>query len=277
MDRMKKLLNEYLELFDGTLETLKKRKTPVLDERLLIVHRDNHIEYYTKKKDHASNEWKKRYLRKEDFWIARAIAQGDYEKELETKVAGIRELMTMLRDTYPDNGIEDVYLSIRPDRRALVDPVIPIRKQKLNEWMGKKGAEKGFLEGKPVFLTDNNEKVRSKSEMIIANLLYKEKIPYQYERQLILNNGREVYPDFSFYDPDNGEVTYWEHFGMMDNSDYQNNALKKINDYAADGIVAGVNLITSFENREEPLNIPLIKEIINQKLGHLKGWGSRKD
>ena len=272
MDKMKKMLTECLETYEKALNQLKNRKTKAYAETLVICGRNRYVEYYVNKKNTKNRQFERTYLRKDQIDLARAIAQGDYEKKLKMKLGEYIRLIEALNDHYPDNGIEDVYLSMNPKRRALVDPVIPIRKERLKEWMEVSFPKKGFFQEEAMFLTENHEQVRSKSEMIIANLLNKENIPYQYERRLVLNNGREFYPDFSFFDPDKGEAVYWEHFGMMDNSDYQRAALRKINEYAASGIVAGVNLITSFENKDVPLNIPLIKKIIDQKLGHLKGW-----
>lgn len=135
MDRMKRILNEYLNFYESALGTLEKRKTPMFKERLLIQPRHHHVEYYTKKKDPSTHEFKRTYLRKEQIWLAKAIAQGDYEKELKKKLAVMIDLMSALNEHYPDNGIEDVYFALRPGRQALVDPILPIRKQKLEEWM----------------------------------------------------------------------------------------------------------------------------------------------
>ena len=55
-------------------------------------------------------------------------------------------------------------------------------------------------------------KVRSKSEVIIANLLYTNHIPYRYEAALALNE-LTVYPDFTILHPTTQQFFYWEHFG----------------------------------------------------------------
>ena len=62
-------------------------------------------------------------------------------------------------------------------------------------------------------------KVRSKSEVIIANLLYTNHIPYRYEAALALNE-LTVYPDFTILHPTTQQFFYWEHFGMMDKNNY---------------------------------------------------------
>jgi hypothetical protein len=72
---------------------------------------------------------------------------------------------------------------------------------------------------------------RSKSEVLIAELLYKAGIPFYYESRLVLYDewGEKhfYYPDFTIALPD-GRVVYWEHFGRMDSSDYREKNYKKL-------------------------------------------------
>ena len=51
------------------------------------------------------------------------------------------------------------------------------------------------------------EKVRSKSEVNIANMLHEKGIPYRYEEELQLRNGKIVSPDFTIF-VKNGESVY---------------------------------------------------------------------
>jgi len=62
--------------------------------------------------------------------------------------------------------------------------------------------------------------VRSKSEVIIANLLFHDEIPFEYETPLYAPDGSMYLPDFtvSF----RGEKYYWEHVGMLHDSAYKN-------------------------------------------------------
>lgn len=66
--------------------------------------------------------------------------------------------------------------------------------------------------------TEKGHMVRSKSELVIANLLYREGITYDYEQLL---DGEKVlgrlHPDFSFADAA-GDRVIWEHLGMMDDA-----------------------------------------------------------
>lgn len=67
--------------------------------------------------------------------------------------------------------------------------------------------------------------VRSKSEVIIANLLHEEEIPFQYEVPLYAEDGTMYLPDFTV--TFKGETYYWEHVGMLDVPSYKAHWEKK--------------------------------------------------
>jgi len=62
--------------------------------------------------------------------------------------------------------------------------------------------------------------VRSKSEVIIANLLHERGIPFRYEVPLYAPDGTFYIPDFTI--TWKGEEWYWEHLGMLDKVEYRN-------------------------------------------------------
>ena len=67
--------------------------------------------------------------------------------------------------------------------------------------------------------TLSGDMVRSKSEVIIANILYESGIPFTYERLLRAPDGTRRAPDFTIeWD---GRVYYWEHLGLLDKDDYR--------------------------------------------------------
>ena len=64
--------------------------------------------------------------------------------------------------------------------------------------------------------TTRGELVRSKSEVIIANLLHARNIDYEYEQQLIIERvPQDKFPDFTIEDNDTGVRYVWEHLGML--------------------------------------------------------------
>ncbi|UXN05111.1 AAA family ATPase [Bartonella sp. HY406] len=64
----------------------------------------------------------------------------------------------------------------------------------------------------------SGDMVRSKSEVIIANLLHQAGIPFTYEEQLIAGDGTSYLPDFTL--TIRGDKFYWEHWGMMNDEAY---------------------------------------------------------
>lgn len=90
--------------------------------------------------------------------------------------------------------------------------------------------------------------VRSKSELVIANMLYQLGIPYEYERLLDgdVARGRR-WPDFSFVDP-GGSLILWEHLGMLSRPDYRDGWKKKQAWYEQNGYLLDQNLFITAED-----------------------------
>ena len=75
-----------------------------------------------------------------------------------------------------------------------------------------------------------------------------------------------TYPDFTILNTENRQEIYWEHLGMMDDPNYVDMAIKKINTYEQNGILLGKNLILTYETKKNPLNSKTIKLIIQHYL-----------
>lgn len=91
--------------------------------------------------------------------------------------------------------------------------------------------------------TEKGHLVRSKSELVIANMLFQSSIDYDYERVLEgeAEAGR-LRPDFSFVTPD-GDLIVWEHLGMLHREDYRRGWEWKLRWYEANGFALGRNLL----------------------------------
>ena len=108
-------------------------------------------------------------------------------------------------------------------------------------------------------------RVRSKSEIIIANMLKTLNIPYKYECPLKIGNIL-LYPDFTILDVKGRRERYLEHFGMMGDLDYVNNMMLKISTYEKNNIFIGDKLICTFESAKRPLNISTLKNKLSMLL-----------
>ena len=81
-----------------------------------------------------------------------------------------------------------------------------------------------------IYKTVDGNQVRSKSEVIICDLLAKSGLRYEYERLLEYEPGKVINPDFTIF-LDNGRMLYWEHIGMIGNEKYSEDWSKKMDIY----------------------------------------------
>lgn len=98
-------------------------------------------------------------------------------------------------------GINSSLFSFRP---------VPEEMHGMREW---------YEEGK-IHQTLADYMVRSKSEVIIANMLFERDIPFRYEVPLFAPDGTFYLPDFTI--TWRGEEWYWEHLGLLDRDEYRN-------------------------------------------------------
>lgn len=112
------------------------------------------------------------------------------------------------------------------------------------------------------YASNNGVKVRSKSEQAIANRLEARGIAYRAEPAIQLGS-KTIYPDFVILNS-GGEVVIWEHFGLMNDSEYRQNAQAKLDLYRSHGFVQHKNLICTYE--EDIKNSNDIDQIIERFL-----------
>lgn len=70
-----------------------------------------------------------------------------------------------------------------------------------------------------IYKANDGTQVRSKSEVIISNLLSAAGIKYEYEKKLYYSKDKWIEPDFTIELP-NGKELYWEHIGMLGREEY---------------------------------------------------------
>ena len=134
----------------------------------------------------------------------------------------------------------------------------------LEEWKAKEYKGLGFREDMPLILTEKGERVRSKSEKIIADYFYHNGIEYKYECPVYLKGKGFAYPDFTLLSEIIREEIYYEHFGMMDDPAYARKAVKKILDYEESGIYLGERLIATFETNQTVLGTKQLEQLVKK-------------
>ena len=131
----------------------------------------------------------------------------------------------------------------------------------IRDWRKKKDSQNNAFREKLVHKTKSGIKVRSKSEILIADTLYDLGIEFKYEVRLKFMR-ETVYPDFEILHPKTYKLIWWEHLGMIDDPEYICKNMEKIIEYGRVGVFPGKTLIITYETKEKPLTY----EMINQRL-----------
>ncbi len=213
------------------------------------------------------NQKKGIYIEKKNKKLIPALAQKDYEqrllKEIEKQIHHINFMIKHLSSS----SLSDIYSSLPEQRKELVKPYFISDEEYAKKWTDIKYEGKSFSDEPPFYITENGEKVRSKTEKILADKLLLMNIPYRYECPIKLKGYGVVYPDFTLLNISTREEIYLEHLGMMDNPQYSQKAIQKLHTYGRNGIYPGKNLILTFETTQTPLDIRWVEKMIKEMAG----------
>ena len=222
---------------------------------LICAKNDERYKWYLKENG------KQKYLPKKKRALAEALAEKKYYIYWLEELKNELDIYKYYLKKYPDNKrTTDSLLLHKGWGELLKNRFIPT-KLELQKWQNEEYISCTKHKENLVFLGTQGKKLRSKSEVIIDMLLYKYQIPFHYEERLILN-GIEIYPDFTIRHPLTGKTMYWEHFGLMDDEVYRKNVYQEMKTYCENGIIPSINLITTYETNDHPLNIEYIESII---------------
>ncbi len=243
-------------------ELVNSRLAKAPDGTLKISSSNKCIQY----KYRTETERKWTYLKKEYNALAYKLAQKAYDQKIEKLVdRRLRQLHSLCVE-YSEDEIEKIYNNLHMERKKLVKAVEIPWEQRIAEWKSIPYVGKSFDAGAPEIYTKKGERVRSKSEKILADTFYELGIEYKYECPLKLKGGMVVYPDFTFLRKRDCKEVYWEHDGRMDDPGYSEKAIRKLNSYLASGIGPDDNLVVSFESSKVVLDDRIIRVLIDRYL-----------
>lgn len=220
-----------------------------------------HYRYYYK-----SPEGKEVYLPESQVKAAQKIIQREYDEK--AQAAAEKEICLLQRYlSFSEAGsVNSVYEKMPEGKRRLVTSAFPTAEECLKKWYEIPDSQLTAYEIPGNNYTRRGEHVRSKSEVFIADALDAAGIPYRYEARLDLPSG-PVYPDFTVLDLQRRKVFYWEHLGMMGDSDYLKDAFRKVNNYKEAGIYPGTKLIVTWETSRAPFGTRDAQKAIEEYFG----------
>ena len=269
-------IEKRLAELQNLLFTKKKSYEKAPQGRIRISQNGGHPEYYLVTE---RGSLRGKYLPHSQKTLARQLAQKDYDARLiKLLQKEISALQNYMKQTSNGRAIPELYDSLCPARRSLITPAILTNEQYAARWQDISWTGRPFASDAPYICTARGERVRSKSEVIIADTLFRYNIPYRYEFPITLKRSNSddirrdfgssitLYPDFLCLNTRTRTEFYWEHFGLMDSTEYSNNAAGKLRLYTENGILAGRNLIITMETQTEPPSIKALEKLIEEFL-----------
>ncbi len=261
MNGLRELLLQEQKRLQSIIANISKSKAAIPEGRLRISVDHGVTRFYQCIDDRYGE-----YIPREKIQLPRQLAQKAYnETVLKTAETRVKRITRCLKD-YSDDEIEQLFTSLHPERQKLITPVEPTFRQLQEQWYSEPYVGKAFKEGLPVIYSEKGERVRSKSEKILADFFYRNNILYKYEKPLNLSGYGIIYPDFTFLSKKLRREIYWEHEGRMDKPEYAIKAVKKINRYQLNGIMPGERLILTFETEQDVLNSKIVSNLVDRYL-----------
>lgn len=145
------------------------------------------------------------------------------------------------------------------DLETLTDNLIEYRCEEHKEWANA-DYPKNTLEYRGLHLTSFGLRVRSRGEIVIAEVAHALGIPFRYDQLITLDDGSTIFPDFTFEDSFYEEF-YIEYCGMMDYPDYVRRHLIKRAHYERSGINEWNN-IRYIYSKDDSLNATEVRHIL---------------
>ena len=216
-----------------------------------------------KSKWYVSDGHTKTYIPKKDRKKAQNLAYKKYLELCLSELYAKKRALEQFYVTYSKIKPASMLLEKSVEMRKLVHPFITSFSEKAKEWMSASYIKNTKNPENLIHKSISGNILRSKSETLIDMCLFNANIPYRYECQLILEKSI-IYPDFTILNAKTGRIVYWEHFGCMDNPEYAMKACEKIKTYVSNGIIPGVDLIITFETKDNPLTAEKVMNIVNE-------------
>lgn len=205
------------------------------------------------------------YLKKDQRTIAEELAQKDYILQVLKAAKNEQEKLLKLLKSDSVGAPERIYDHLSEERKALIAPIRLSDEEFVRKWSEQEYQTKGIPDGLPVFQTERGEMVRSKSEMIIADMMYHMGIPYRYEYPIYLS-GETIHPDFTVLNRKERKEYYLEHLGRLDDPQYCADFVWRLFLYEENRIFPGENLLFTFESDKQPLRPQLVRRLLEKYL-----------
>lgn len=246
---------------NNLIAILEKNLQGVPEGKLRVSNNKGIPRYYWIK---SSTDTRGKYIAQKDRELIEKLAQKDYMRKIYQQAKIELDDIEKFLELHNGTELEEVYSGLNQYRKELITPLVVSDERYAQMWEQEMYNVNPYYPEEKVYATQKDELVRSKSEVMLADMYYELGIPYRYEAELCLQNGKKKYPDFTLLNISNREVIYHEHLGLMDDEQYRKTNLMKLDEYRRNGIYLGKNLIITYEAEGCYLNIREIKKMCRE-------------
>ena len=236
---------------------------------VFVQHSHTREQYYLKD---SPSDRHGRYLRKSESALAKALIQKDYDQRFLKEAERIyHQLQSLSKKGWETSAsfmyetLGRIYGSLSGPRQKLVTPYVLPEDLFVKAWIEEPYEKMAFHPEDPEIFTERGQRVRSKSEKMIADKHDQLGIPFKYECPTHLKGLGRVFTDFQALDVRERVVVYEEHFGLMNDPVYCLQAIKKIACYQRSGLIAGDRFLFTMEGGRYTLDLRDVERALSER------------
>ncbi|MDO4545975.1 MAG: hypothetical protein Q4C25_07440, partial [Bacillota bacterium] len=256
-------LNTLLQEYQTQLKEQQKELKAMPPGHLTVRMRENRVNYIQILPPfQPDGQYRVKGITKDER-LVKQLARKKY-LELSTKQLTIAtSKLERFLENYQEPLPQDVLRQLPKSYRQLPEEWLFPEKSADDKWVTEEYPRNTDREHEKIHITGRGLRVRSKSELIIAEKLDAYNLPYRYE-QLIGYENYVFSPDFII--KARRRLFYWEHCGMMADPRYRKRNKWKLTMYEKMGIVPWKNLIVTYDTEDGGIHSAIIEAEIRNKL-----------
>ncbi|MBR6700794.1 MAG: hypothetical protein IKL72_03595 [Firmicutes bacterium] len=262
MERYRKILQE-------DMEEVKLLSTDGITTKVI----KNELYFYKREYDPKTNKRKYRCLGNvkslDEAYICEILRRDHLNERIKVNKKNL-ELLTKIVPLLKKEGYGKIYSRVSKAAKfsyaTKQDHSIERYKGREVEaliWLSKNNDTVTFRNDELLHMTARGLRVRSKSELLIASALEERRLLFKYEPEIKGGSNSVFRPDFVVLRPGDMKEIYWEHFGLMNDPEYEKKAMEKLIKYQKMGYCLWDNLIISFDSDKGSFNMQSINRIID--------------
>ena len=255
------LLNRRIKL-EKIIVILQTNLKKLPEGRLLIkLNKSKYIQYFISKPTSGKPQYLS--IKNDNAFITKLAKKSYILKALKSAETEL-ELLNKLINHEKNNSLSSIYDNFNPSLKPFITPVEISVQEKIRLFEQRIPKDQFTKTGQYVIKTTRGEYVKSQAEYLIAETLFKYKVPYIYEDRFPAKDHITLKPDFTAINLKTGRIIIWEHLGMLERPGYLEKNTTKLYSYSLSGIYPGNGMIITMSTKTQPLEEYLVETIVRQ-------------